>query len=83
MSWLLARLFGRVTVSIRLNSESTVVAGLLLLKKSTKVLAGLGRYLHYGKDEVGVGADPKQQSKFFKTAQHHKLCELVGTERVR
>ena len=83
MSWLLVRMFGKVTVNIKLNSELTVVAGLMLLKKSTKILAGLGKYLHYGKDEVGVGIDPKKNSKFFKTAQHHKLCELVGTVQLK
>ena len=78
MAMLLVQLFGRVTLRVKLNSELTVVAGLMLLKKSTRIIIGLGKYLHYGKDEVGVEISRKEQAKFFKTAQHHKLCELVG-----
>lgn len=75
MSWFLVKLFHRVTVDIKLSSnELTVILGILLLKKSTKSLAGLGKYLHYGKNDIDIDITIKEQTKFFKTADYHKIC---------
>jgi hypothetical protein len=78
MSWLLVKLFRTVTVFIRLNSELTVILGILLLKKSTKLLANLGKYLRYGKNDIQIDINPKDQAKFFKTQDYFKICELIG-----
>ena len=52
MSWLLVRLFKRVAVDIRISHDITVILGILFLKKSTKLLVNLGKYLHYGKNDI-------------------------------
>lgn len=52
MSELLVQLFKTVAVTIKFNSEYTVILGVLFLKKSTKMLANLGKYLHYGKNDI-------------------------------
>jgi len=54
MSWLLLKFFSRVAVDVKLNNELTVILGYLLLKKSTKLLASLGKYLHYGKNDICI-----------------------------
>jgi hypothetical protein len=54
MSWLLVRLFKRVTVDIRVSQDITVILGILFLKKSTKLLVNLGKYLHYGKNDIMI-----------------------------
>jgi hypothetical protein len=79
MSYLLLKMFSRVAVDIKLNSELTVILAYLLLKKSTKLLASLGKYLHYGKNDIGIEITPKEQGKFFKTNDYYKLCELIST----
>lgn len=53
MSWLLVRLMQRV-IQLRMGSEWAVMLSVLLLKKSTKLLASLGKYLHYGKNDIGL-----------------------------
>lgn len=73
MSWLLIRLFRIITTFIKLNSELTVILGMLLLKKSTKLLANLGKYLHYGKNDIQVDISTKDQAKFFKTQDYFKI----------
>lgn len=52
MSELLVQLFKTVAVTLKFNSEYTVILGVLFLKKSTKMLANLGKYLHYGKNDI-------------------------------
>jgi hypothetical protein len=79
MSWLLLRLFRRV-VQAKLPHESTVMLGAVLLKKSTKLLASLGKYLHYGKNDIAIDINAKDQARFFKTTDYHKVCELVDRE---
>lgn len=73
------RLFKRVT-EIRLNQEITVILGMLLLKKSTKLLANLGKYLHYGKNDIGIEINARDQARFFKTSDYHKMCEIIDRE---
>lgn len=73
ISWLLIKIFKRV-MEIKLNSDITVILGVILLKKSTKMLAGLGKYLHYGKNDIGIDINSKEQTRFFKTTDHHKIC---------
>jgi len=73
MSWFLVKLFRTVTIFIKLNSELTVILGVLLLKKSTKLLANLGKYLHYGKNDIQVDISMKDQTKFFKTQDYFKI----------
>ena len=73
MSWFLMRLFQRI-LSFKLGSESTVMLGMLIMKKSTKLLSNLGKYLHYGKNDIGIEINSKEQSRFFKTTDYHKVC---------
>ena len=73
MSWFLVKLFRSITIFIRFNSELTIILGILLLKKSTKLLANLGKYLHYGKNDIQVDIAIKDQSKFFKTQDYFKM----------
>jgi len=49
------------------------------LKKSTRILTDLRKYLHYGKNTIGIKIELKDQLKFFKTADYFKLSELMGT----
>lgn len=72
ISWFLVRIFRRI-VSIKLNDDIVIILGVLVLKKSTKVLAGLGKYLHYGKNDIGIDINSKDQARFFKTSDHHKI----------
>lgn len=46
---------------------------MMLLKKSTKLLANLGKYLHYGKNDIQIDINTKDQAKFFKTADYNKM----------
>ena len=78
MSWFLVKLFRSITIFIRFNSELTIILGILLLKKSTKLLANLGKYLHYGKNDIQVDIAIKDQSKFFKTQDYFKMMQLIG-----
>lgn len=78
ISWFLLRMFKRVVVSVKLNSELTVILGMLMLKKSTKLLASLGKYLHYGKNDIGIEITTKEQTRFFKTADYRQICQLIG-----
>ena len=80
MSMLLVWLFKTVTVTVKLNSEWTVIFGTLLLKKSTKMLANLGKYLHYGKNDLELDINYKDYGKFTKSADYFKICELVDKE---
>lgn len=73
MSLLLVRLFRTVTVVLKFNSEHTVLLGFLLLKKSTKMLANLGKYLRYGKNDIGIDINPKELSKFTKATDYFKI----------
>jgi hypothetical protein len=73
MSWLLVRLFRTITVFIKLKSDLTVILAILLLKKSTKLLANLGKYLHYGKNDIQIDISTKDQAKFFKTQDYFKI----------
>lgn len=73
MSWFLMRLFHRI-LSLKLGSETTVILGMLVLKKSTKLLSNLGKYLHYGKNDIGIEINSKDQARFFKTTDYHKIC---------
>jgi hypothetical protein len=57
-SWLLIKLFARV-VEVKLNTEFTTVLSFLLLKKSTKSLANLSKYLHYGRNDINIDITPK------------------------
>lgn len=57
-----------------------MVLGTLLLKKSTKLLASLGKYLHYGKNDIGIDINAKDQARFFKTTDYHKVCEIIDKE---
>jgi hypothetical protein len=79
MSWLLVRLMQRV-VQVRVGSEWAVMLSLVLLKKSTKLLASLGKYLHYGKNDIGLEVAARDQARFFKTTDYHKVCELIDKE---
>jgi hypothetical protein len=79
MSWFLLRLFRRI-VGLRVGSESTVILSVVVLKKSTKLLASLGKYLHYGKNDIGIDINARDQARFFKTTDYHKACELVDRE---
>ncbi len=74
MSWLLVKFFKRVAVDIRISQDITVIIGLLFLKKSTKLLVNLGKYLHYGKNDSMIEVNSKDQAKFFKTTDHRKIC---------
>jgi len=65
-------------VGVRMNSELTVVLGTMLLKKSTKLLVGLGKYLHYGNNNIGIEITEKEQHKFFMTNDHHTISQIVG-----
>lgn len=76
MSWLLVRLMQRV-VQLRVGSEWAVMLSVLFLKKSTKLLASLGKYLHYGKNDIGLEVAARDQVRFFKTTDYHKVCEIV------
>ena len=78
MSHLLVKLFRTVTVVLKFNSELTVILGVLLLKKSTKMLANLGKYLRYGKNDINIEINPKELAKFTKNADYFKICELIG-----
>jgi serine/threonine protein kinase len=78
ISWFLLRLFKRIVVNIKLNSELTVILGVIMLKKSTKLLASLGKYLHYGRNDIGIDINAKDQTRFFKTTDYHKICEIIG-----
>ena len=79
MSQLLVRLFHSVAVVIKFNSELTVILAVLLLKKSTKLLANLGKYLRYGKNDIDIDIAYKDYGKFTKSVDYFKMCELVGT----
>jgi hypothetical protein len=79
MSHILIKLFRTVTVFIKFNSEHTVIFGFMLLKKSTKMIANLGKFLRYGKNDIGIEINPKELAKFTKTTDYFKLCELLGT----
>lgn len=70
----MVRLFKTIVVTIKLNNEITVILGVLILKKSTKILASLGKYLHYGRNDLGIDINSKDQNRFFKTTDHHKMC---------
>ena len=76
MSWLLVRLFRTITVFIKLKSDLTVILAILLLKKSTKLLANLGKYLHYGKNDIQIDISTKDQAKFFKTQDYFSMTAL-------
>lgn len=52
----------------------------ILLKKSTKLLASLGKYLHYGKNDIGLDVAARDQARFFKTTDYHKVCEIIDKE---
>jgi hypothetical protein len=73
MSMLLVWLF-KTVVEVKLNSEWTVILGTLMLKKSTKMLANLGKYLHYGKNDLGLDINYKDYGKFTKSADYFKVC---------
>ena len=73
MSLFLVRLFRTIAACVKLNNEITIILGILLLKKSTKLLANLGKYLHYGKNDIQIDISPKDQAKFFKTADYNKM----------
>ncbi len=79
MSWLLVKLFRRI-ISIKLNDDIVIMLGIMVLKKSTKVLASLGKYLHYGRNDIGIDINSKDQARFFKTSDYHKICELIGID---
>lgn len=79
MSWFMVRLFRTITACVKLKSELTIILGFLLLKKSTKVLANLVKYLHYGKNDIQIDINIKDQTKFFKTADYNKMIEIIGT----
>lgn len=74
MCWLLVKFFKRVAVDIRISHDITVILGILFLKKSTKLLVNLGKYLHYGKNDIMIEVNSKDQAKFFKTTDHRKIC---------
>jgi hypothetical protein len=79
MSWLLLRLMQRV-VQVRVGSEWAVMLILVLLKKGTKLLASLGKYMHDSKNVIGLGVAAHDQARFFKTTDYHKICELIDKE---
>ena len=74
MSAILIDLFRTVAVTIKLNHELTVILSLLFLKKSTKMLALLGKYLHYGKNDIEIDIDHKDYAKFSKSSDYFKFC---------
>lgn len=43
------------------------------------MLANLGKYLHYGKNDIQIDINPKELAKFTKAGDYFKLCELIGT----
>ena len=76
MSLFLVRLFRTIAACVKLKSDWSkkfFLQLILLLKKSTKLLANLGKYLHYGKNDIQIDISPKDQAKFFKTADYNKM----------
>jgi hypothetical protein len=80
MSQLLVRLFKTVAVTLQFNSELTVILSILLLKKSTKMLANLGKYLRYGKNDLNLDITYQDYQKFNKSSDYFKICELIDKE---
>ena len=80
MSLMLIKLFKTISVTLQLNTQLTVILSTLLLKKSTKMLANLGKYLHYGKDDIEIDINYKEYNKYSKTSDYFKICQLVDKE---
>lgn len=77
---LLIELFKNVVESNYPVAADLLIFVTLLLKKSTLILNGIGKFMKYGKGIHGMELNEKDRNKFFKSIDYAKMQPLIETE---
>ena len=62
------------------NATDLLIFVTLLLKKSTLILSGIGKFMRYGKGIQGLELNEKDRNRFFKSMDYAKMQPLIEAE---
>ncbi len=77
MARLLIEIFKNVVESNYPNAAELLVCVTLMLKKSTLILNGVGKFMKYGKGIAGLELNEKERNKFFKSSDYAKMQPII------